>query len=145
MTIDQCNANENGVCPVHDTIEERRKQEAKLIEHIPSILSLLNKAKGVSIVALLLVTGAYGFGLVVLGIDQDHNAQTQLTIAEQKANTSTELTNLRAYVDVQTTLALDKNEEVVDIVTELQYNLKAYLNKQQDFEYTEIKTRVNVQ
>ncbi len=145
MTTEKCNVHENGVCAMHGTIEERRKNESDLIKHIPDILSFLNKVKGVTILATLIVTGGYGFTLVALNISESNHVQSQAAIAAHRASAATELTELRAYVDLQTSIALDKNAEVVDIVTELQYNLKAYLNKQKDFEYTEIKTRVNVQ
>ncbi len=156
MTTEQCNVHENGVCAMHGKIEERRKQEAELIKRIPDILSFFNKVKGFTVFAAFIITGGFGFTLITLNIALNNHEQSQAAInahrstaaanlTELRATTDTELNQLRAYVDLKTNMALDKNAEVVDIVTELQYNLKAYLNDQPDFMYTEIKTRVNVQ
>lgn len=151
MADEQCHVHENGVCALHGKLEERRKNESKLIDHIPQLLSLFQRIKAVGAVALLLVLGAYSYTLVSSNIARVDHAQSQADIAEIRALVQAENANVRAYVDMKTNQAIARAEQadatadaIMELMDEVLYNLKAYLKKQEDFEYTEIKSRRDI-
>lgn len=79
----KCRHTEDGVCPQHNVLLERRKQEAKLINAIPGILTTQNRLIGGTRVIALMATLVIVAGFVYT---KDTKLDLEKSVEQNKAD-----------------------------------------------------------